>query len=180
MWQQTVHLCCNLTFLMSPAALPSSLSASLSSLPSYPYWFSTSSNSKHDWEGLGNILSGYPSLKALLYFQKVVPTASQGFIIAILELWSIPFHPYSLNPDVSLGLSGVYQVTWVWIGSSGQAGHRVLQACRGPTWGRSIRAPRGKRPKGQVCTMAFRISTHLPWKASRKRVERALWADSPE
>ena len=86
MRQQTAHLCCNLTFLMSPAALPSSLSASLSSLPSYPFWFSTSSNSKHDWEGLGNILSGYPSLKALLYFQKVVPTASQGFIIAILEL----------------------------------------------------------------------------------------------
>ena len=103
MRKQTAQLCCNLTFLTSPAALPSSLSASLSSLPSYPFWFSISSNSKHDWEGLGNILSGYPSLKALLCFQKVVPTASQSFVIAIRTLWSILFHPHSLNPAVSPG-----------------------------------------------------------------------------
>ena len=149
MRQQTAQLCCNLTFLTSPAALPSSLSASLSSLPSYPFWFSTSSNSKHDWEGLGNILSGYPSLKALLCFQKVVPTASQSFVIAILELSDPSFFIHIPSTQLSpLGLPGVYQVTRVrltWIRPSGQAGHRVLSAYRGPTWGRSIRAPRGRQ-----------------------------------
>ena len=153
-----------------PCLLPSLSHFPPSPFPSYPFWFFTSSNSNHNWEELGNILSGSPSLKALLCFQKTFPLVSQGFFIANFRtLWRCCYPTPGVSPETSRTLSDYPSQTHLdrtfWASRTSSASS---MACRGPTWGGSIRVPTGRRTKGQVCTIAFRVSTRLPWKASRK------------
>ena len=103
------------------------------------------------------------------------PLVRQAFFISIFRiLWSIPLHPHSLTPAVFSRTSRILP------GSPSQAhlegtfwasrtSSASSTACRGPTGGRSIRAPRSRWTKGQACTMAFRVSMCRPWNASTKR-----------
>ena len=80
----------------------------------------------HDFEEVGNVLSGSHSLKALKCFQKLFPLACKGFFIAIFRTLSIHLPSTQLSP---LGHLGFYQdalITLTWNEPSGPAEHQVL------------------------------------------------------
>ena len=80
----------------------------------------------HDFEKVGNVLSGSHSLKALICFQKLFPLACKGIFIAVFRTLSIHLPSTQLSP---LGHPGFYQgalITLTWNEPSGSAGHQVL------------------------------------------------------
>ena len=95
------------------------------------------------------------------------------------------FHPLALNPVVSPGtpriLSGCLDHTHLertfWASRTSSASST---ACKGPTWGRAMRLPRGRQTKGKACTMGSgsRCVSHRmpPWRG----VGKAPWADPPK
>ena len=95
------------------------------------------------------------------------------------------FHPLALNPVVSPGtpriLSGCLDHTHLeWTFWASRTSSASSTACKGPTWGRAMRLPRGRQTKGKACTMGSGsqcVSHRMPpWRG----VGRAPWADPPK
>ena len=185
MWQQTAHLYCNFRLLISPAALSSFLSTSLSSISLSPPLLCDSpllvtlSITERRW---GMFFFRFPCIVSTHKLWKAFPIVSH-----VLWASSLPssessgpslFHPLSLTPAVSsrmprtlpcyASLTNLGQSFWAKRISSASS-----SACRGPTWGMSIRFPRGRWTKGQASTMAFRVSMHLASKTSMNSGEKS-------